>query len=163
MNYSNTINNKKINTLLSIFVTSALILAPLLASDNAFAQSIFFPTFSNVANSATQGISQGQSNTQNALCLSGALTGAACNNTSTQGQVNTGSNAAAQQGGSSAHGSGSGGHHKKGNSATQGISQGQSNTQNAQCVSGSSTSGSCNNTSVQGQSNSGSNAVAQKK
>jgi hypothetical protein len=163
MNYSNTINNKKINTLLSIFVTSALVLAPLLASDNAFAQSIFFPTFSNVANTASQGISQGQSNTQNALCLSGALTGAACNNTSTQGQVNSGNNAISQQGGSSAHGSGSGGHHKKGNSANQGISQGQSNTQNAQCVSGSSTSGSCNNTSVQGQSNSGSNAVAQKK
>jgi hypothetical protein len=153
MNYSNTINNKKINTLLSIFVTSALILAPLLASDNAFAQSIFFPTFSNVANSATQGISQGQSNTQNALCLSGALTGAACNNTSTQGQSNSGSNAAAQQGGSGGKGSG--------NSATQGINQGQSNTQNAQCVSGKDAIVSCNNAEFQNQVNSGSNVLSQ--
>ncbi len=48
--------------------------------------------------------------------------------------------AGAQQGGSG------GGHHNKGNSANQGITQGQSNNQNANCVSGSSTSGSCNNT-----------------
>ncbi len=45
MNYSNTINNKKINTLLSIFVTSALILAPLLASDNAICS---IQLFSNI-------------------------------------------------------------------------------------------------------------------
>ncbi len=62
-------------------------------------------------------------------------------------QANTGSNAAAQQGGSGGghhnkgnaagqQGGSGGGHHNKGNSATQGITQGQSNAQNALCLSG---------------------------
>ncbi len=54
MNYSNTVNNKKINTLLSFFVISALILSPLLASDNAFAQSNFFPGLTNMLTSQTK-------------------------------------------------------------------------------------------------------------
>ena len=131
MNYSTTINNKKVNALLSIFVTSALILAPLLASDNVFAQ--------GGVNSANQGIGQSQANVQNALCLSGALTGPACNNTSVQGQSNTGSNTAGQTagGGTGKHGSGGV------NSANQGIGQSQSNQQSAQCVAAGSLGNSC--------------------
>ncbi|HET6589323.1 MAG TPA: hypothetical protein VFG45_04075 [Candidatus Nitrosocosmicus sp.] len=48
-----------------------------------------------------------------------------------------------------------------GNRASQGIGQSQSSSQNSQCVSGGSTSGSCNNISVQNQQNSGNNALAQ--
>ena len=148
MNYSTTINNKKINALLSIFVTGALILAPLLASDNAFAQ--------GGVNSANQGIGQSQANVQNALCLSGALTGPACNNTNVQGQSNTGSNTAGQTAGGGT-GPGSGGV----NSANQGINQTQTNAQNAACTAGTLTGPACNNTSDQEQSNTGSNTAGQ--
>ena len=48
-----------------------------------------------------------------------------------------------------------------GNKASQGIGQSQSSSQNSQCVSGGSTSASCNNISVQNQQNSGNNALAQ--
>ncbi len=48
-----------------------------------------------------------------------------------------------------------------GNKASQGIGQSQSSNQNSQCVSGGSTSASCNNISVQNQQNSGNNALAQ--
>ena len=44
---------------------------------------------------------------------------------------------------------------------SQGIGQSQSSSQNSQCVSGGSTSASCNNISVQNQQNSGNNALAQ--
>jgi hypothetical protein len=47
------------------------------------------------------------------------------------------------------------------NKASQGIGQSQSSSQNSQCVSGGSTSASCNNLSVQNQANSGNNALAQ--
>ncbi len=50
---------------------------------------------------------------------------------------------------------------KGGNKASQGIGQSQSSKQNSQCVSGGSTSASCNNLSVQNQQNSGNNALAQ--
>jgi hypothetical protein len=50
---------------------------------------------------------------------------------------------------------------KGGNKALQGIGQSQSSSQNSQCVSGGSTSGSCNNISVQNQQNNGNNALAQ--
>ena len=83
MNYHLNVKNKKMNILLSIFLTGALILAPLGVSTNAFAQG-------GAANKANSAISQGQSAAQNALCLSGALSGPACNNTSNQGQSNTG-------------------------------------------------------------------------
>ncbi len=79
--------------------------------------------------------------------------GFSCNNTSTQSQSNSGSNAAGQQGGSGGKGSG--------NSATQGINQGQSNNQNAQCVSGKDAIVSCNNVEFQNQVNSGSNVLSQ--
>ncbi len=48
-----------------------------------------------------------------------------------------------------------------GNKASQGIGQSQSSSQNSQCVSGGSTTDSCNNVSVQNQQNSGNNALAQ--
>lgn len=48
-----------------------------------------------------------------------------------------------------------------GNKASQGIGQSQSSSQNSQCVSGGSTSASCNNISIQNQQNSGNNALAQ--
>jgi hypothetical protein len=150
MEYCINIKNNKINTLLSIFIINTLILAPLGVSSDVFAQ--------GGVNSANQGIGQSQADVQNALCLSGALTGPACNNTSVQGQSNTGSNTAGQTAGG-----GTGKHHGSGgvNSANQGIGQSQSNQQSAQCVSGTSIGGSCNNTSVQGQSNTGSNTAGQ--
>ena len=49
-----------------------------------------------------------------------------------------------------------------GNSADQGIGQGQSSKQNSQCVSGGDTGNSCNNISVQAQANTGNNALGQK-
>ena len=106
MNYSITVKNNKINVLLSIFITSALILAPLGISSSAFAQPS--PFIMVASNSANQGISQAQSSAQNALCLSGALTGAACNNTNIQGQANSGSNTAGQSA-TGGQGKGSGG------------------------------------------------------
>jgi hypothetical protein len=48
-----------------------------------------------------------------------------------------------------------------GSKASQGIGQSQSSSQNSQCVSGGSTSASCNNINVQNQKNSGNNALAQ--
>ena len=59
MNYYSSIKNKKINTLLSIFTISALILAPLGISGSAFSQSS--PFIMIASNSANQGISQAQS------------------------------------------------------------------------------------------------------
>src|SRR5918996_806729 len=50
---------------------------------------------------------------------------------------------------------------KKGNTATQSISQSQSSVQNALCASGATTFLSCNNVSFQNQKNSGNNALAQ--
>ena len=55
-------------------MTTAFILSPLGSNSNAFAQ--------GGANNAAQGIAQGNNAAQNALCLSGALTGPACSNTS---------------------------------------------------------------------------------
>ncbi|HKU84211.1 MAG TPA: hypothetical protein VJP58_09230 [Candidatus Nitrosocosmicus sp.] len=48
-----------------------------------------------------------------------------------------------------------------GNRASQAIGQSQSSSQNSQCVSGGSTSASCNNLNIQNQKNSGNNALAQ--
>jgi len=50
---------------------------------------------------------------------------------------------------------------KKGNTATQSISQSQSSVQNALCASGTTTFLSCNNVSFQNQKNTGNNALAQ--
>ncbi|MBA3749693.1 MAG: hypothetical protein H0X03_02120 [Nitrosopumilus sp.] len=51
--------------------------------------------------------------------------------------------------------------HKKKNKATQSIDQSQSSNQNGLCVSGGTTFLSCNNLNLQGQFNSGNNALAQ--
>ena len=102
-------------------------------------------------NTANQGIGQAQSSNQNALCISGTGTLVSCNNLSAQNQANTGSNAAAQKGGSG----------KGGNTANQGIGQAQSSNQNAACLSGGGTIVSCNNLNAQNQANTGSNALAQ--
>ena len=50
-------------------------------------------------NTANQGIDQAQSNLQTAQCVTGGDLNASCNNTSTQGQVNIGSNTAGQTAG----------------------------------------------------------------
>ena len=50
---------------------------------------------------------------------------------------------------------------KKGNQASQSISQSQASVQNALCASGGTTFLSCNNVSFQNQKNSGNNALAQ--
>ncbi len=107
------------------------------------------------ANLASQSINQGQSNIQNANCVSGSSLDHSCNNTSVQDQVNHGNNAAAQHGSNGFHGG------DEANLASQSINQGQSNSQFIQCVSGDSLSNSCNNTSVQDQVNHGNNAAAQ--
>jgi hypothetical protein len=103
-------------------------------------------------NSATQSIGQAQTSNQFALCVSGDDTIGSCNNFNSQKQTNFGNNVAGQIGGS-----GSGG----GNSATQAIGQAQSSNQNALCVSGGSTSGSCNNFNSQTQTNYGNNVIGQ--
>jgi len=51
--------------------------------------------------------------------------------------------------------------HKKKNKATQSIEQSQSSNQNGQCLSGGTTFLLCNNLNLQGQFNSGNNALAQ--
>ncbi|MBA3750581.1 MAG: hypothetical protein H0X03_06785 [Nitrosopumilus sp.] len=51
--------------------------------------------------------------------------------------------------------------HKKKNKAEQSIEQSQSSSQNGQCLSGGNTIFSCNNLSLQGQFNSGNNALGQ--
>ena len=50
-------------------------------------------------NTADQGISQATMHAQTAACVAGTLTGPACNNTSVQGNTNTGSNTAGQTAG----------------------------------------------------------------
>ncbi|HVP82808.1 MAG TPA: hypothetical protein VMS35_07195 [Nitrososphaeraceae archaeon] len=124
-------------------IASVLFIAPVLlaTNNNVFAQ-----------NSVTQGIGQLQLATQLGICLSGVNTFISCNNLSNQEQTNFGNNVAGQQGGS---GSGSG------NTATQGIGQSQSANQGSLCVSGGSTSGSCNNFNSQTQTNYGNNVIGQ--
>ncbi|MGD9534853.1 MAG: hypothetical protein AB7V56_13930 [Candidatus Nitrosocosmicus sp.] len=142
MNKTN-IHNKKyvITASIAIVVALALITSPLMAIDDAFATH-------KKSNKAKQSISQSQSSSQNAGCVSGGTTFLSCNNLSFQHQKNTGSNALAQSG----HG---------GNFADQSISQSQSSSQTSNVVSGGNTIGSGNNINVQNQENSGSNAAAQ--
>ncbi|HKU84178.1 MAG TPA: hypothetical protein VJP58_09060, partial [Candidatus Nitrosocosmicus sp.] len=90
-------------------------------------------------------------NEQNAQCVSGEDAIVSCNNVSFQNQENSGNNAAAQRGGDD----------DNGNNSNQGIGQGQSNEQNAQCVSGEDAIVSCNNVSFQNQVNSGFNVLGQ--
>src|SRR6188472_527879 len=102
-------------------------------------------------NSASQGIGQSQSSSQNSQVVSGDDTVASGNNINLQNQENSGNNALAQDGGDDGDG----------NSARQGIGQSQSSSQNSQVVSGGDTIGSGNNFSFQNQENSGNNAAAQ--
>jgi len=104
-------------------------------------------------NSASQGIGQYQSSSQNSQCVSGGDIQDSCNNTSIQNQQNSGNNGLAQQGGGVSS--------SIGNLASQGIGQYQSSSQNSQCVSGGNIQDSCNNTSIQNQQNSGNNGLAQ--
>jgi hypothetical protein len=121
------------------------------SGNNALAQS---GSGGKGGNQANQGIGQSQSSNQNALCVSGTGTFVSCNNLSAQNQVNSGNNAAAQQGGS-------GGKGKGGNTVNQGIGQSQSSNQNSGVVSGGDTTGSGNNLNSQSQTNTGNNAAAQ--
>ena len=93
-------------------------------------------------NSASQGIGQYQSSSQNSQCVSGGNIQGSCNNKSIQYQENSGNNALAQQG---ARGGSSNG----GNSASQSIGQYQSSRQNSQCVSVPNIHRSSNNKSIQ--------------
>ena len=125
-------------------IASVLFIAPVLlaTNNNVFAQ-----------NSVTQGIGQLQLATQLGICLSGVNTFISCNNLSNQEQTNFGNNVAGQQGGS--------GYKGGGNTATQGIGQSQSANQGSLCVSGGSTSASCNNFNSQTQTNYGNNVIGQ--
>jgi hypothetical protein len=109
----------------------------------------------NNGNSANQGIGQSQSSRQNSQCISGEDTDASCNNISLQNQENSGNNALAQSGGNDDDDD------DDGNSASQGIGQSQSSSQNSQVVSGDDTEGSGNNLNIQNQENTGNNALAQ--
>jgi hypothetical protein len=122
-------------------VALALLASPIVAVDDAFA--------TKKKNKAKQSIDQSQSSAQNAQCASGGTTFLSCNNVSFQHQFNSGNNALAQDG-------------QGGNSAEQSISQSQSSSQNSQVVSGGDTIGSGNNVNVESQTNTGSNAAAQR-
>ena len=121
------------------------------SGNNAAAQSGGNDDDDDDGNTANQGIGQAQSSNQNALCVSGTGTFVSCNNLNAQNQQNTGSNALAQQGGSSS-----------GNIANQGIGQSQSSNQGSAVVSGGNTAGSGNSANIQGQTNAGNNAAAQR-
>ncbi|MGN6623287.1 MAG: hypothetical protein ACTHKK_04020 [Candidatus Nitrosocosmicus sp.] len=86
MNFNSNKSTKKISIILSFFMASALIFGPLVMGGNAFA----------ATNKANQGIAQTNNAANAALCASGALTGAACNTTTNQGNANSGSNTAGQ-------------------------------------------------------------------
>ncbi|GKS61493.1 hypothetical protein YTPLAS21_09510 [Candidatus Nitrosocosmicus sp.] len=124
-------------------IATVILLGPLALSTNnsALAQ-----------NSVFQGISQEQLSTQLGLCISGVNTFISCNNLSVQNQENTGNNVAGQIGG---------GGYSGGNFAAQGISQSQTSNQGSLCVSGGSTTASCNNFNSQTQVNYGNNVVGQ--
>ena len=93
-------NNERMNNFITankFLVTSAvlaisfvLLLGPISMTMNVFA----------TTNTANQGIGQSQSSTQLGVCVSGDGTLFSCNNLSDQNQANSGSNAAAQSGGS---------------------------------------------------------------
>ncbi len=103
--------------ILPIFIMLTLAPALMAAPSNVYAQ-----------NEITQSIRQIQSVSQLGICLAGIDTFISCLNANFQTQQNSGSNAAAQQGGSGqSGGSGKGG----GNSTDQGIGQSQSSGQNA--------------------------------
>ncbi len=82
---------KNLSIIISIFIAFTLFLSPLGYGNNVLAQG---------GNTASQGITQGQSSSQNSNVISGGNTEDSGNNENTQTQANTGSNTAAQEGGS---------------------------------------------------------------
>ncbi len=82
---------KNSSIIISIFIAFTLFVSPLGYGNYVLAQG---------GNTASQGISQGQSSNQNSNVVSGGNTEDSGNNENTQTQANTGSNTAAQEGGS---------------------------------------------------------------
>jgi len=147
MNFYVNVHDKKICAILSIFIASALIFAPLVMSNSVFAQS-----------------------SKAAKCASGALPTSACKNIDNLGQANSGNIATGQTagGGTATGGSGSGagaaGVTGGSNTANSAISQSQQNAQS--CAAGNlkvlpHSSLSCSNTANLGQANSGNIATGQ--
>lgn len=132
----------------SILIISAIALSLITANLSAYATT-----------SAAQIISQKQQSLQESLCASGVSTSFSCNNINAQAQNNFGNNVAAQSGG---NGDDDDDDDNDGNSAFQAISQSQSSDQDSNCVSGGSTSNSCNNFNSQTQNNYGSNVLSQR-
>ena len=81
--------NKFLVTSAVLAISFVLLLGPTSMTMNVFA----------TTNTANQGIGQSQSSTQLGVCVSGDGTLFSCNNLSDQNQANSGSNAAAQSGG----------------------------------------------------------------
>src|SRR5215210_833642 len=97
MSFHVNMSNKKIFAILSIFIASALIFAPLVMSNNAFAQPFSFIKISKES--------------KDEKCASGALPAPACKNVGNSGQGNNGGISTGQTaggGGTSADGSGNG-------------------------------------------------------
>lgn len=119
-------------------------------------------------NTAAQIIAQKQTSLMESLCASGGSTLFSCNNLNIQNQNNKGNNVASQENNNDNNGkkgndNGKGkSNNNGGNSATQIISQSQSSNQKSNCVSGGSTSNSCNNFNSQSQNNYGSNVLSQR-
>ncbi len=147
MNFPINVNNKKICSLLSIFIASALIFAPLVMNNSAFAQPFSFNKISQESKAAK--------------CASGALPSPACKNVANLGQANNGGISTGQTagGGTATGGSGNGtGATGGSNTANSAISQSQQATQS--CASGNlkllpHSSISCNDTANLGQANNG--------
>ena len=134
LNYNNIVSYKKINILLPIFLTTALILGPTAVSSNVFAQ--------GGSNTLGQGINQANLNKQFASCIGAGSISAACNQANQQSNLNTGSNIGGQGSGG---GAGSGGT----NGLGQGINQANTESQFAQCVTGGTLSDSCKGPNAQ--------------
>jgi hypothetical protein len=147
LNSNNNVSYKKINMLLPIFLTTALILGPTAVSGNVFAQ--------GGSNTLGQGINQANLNKQFASCIGAGSISAACNQANNQSNLNTGSNVGGQTAGA---GSGSGG---GSNTLGQGINQANTNDQFASCIGAGSISAACNQSNKQTNTNTGSNIGGQ--
>ena len=150
MNFNINMKNKKICTLLSVYIASALIFAPIVISNSAFAQSFTFD--------------KDISRIKAAKCNSGALTSNACKNFANLGQANsggisTGQTATGAGTATGAAGNGTGATTTGGsNIANSAISQSQQATQS--CATGNlkllpHSSITCSDTANLGQANSG--------
>ncbi len=154
MSFHVRVNHKKIRTLLSIFMASALILAPLVMSNGVVAQPFYIDKISKESKAEK--------------CATGALPAPACKNVANRGQGNDGgiSNGQADDGGigggpataGGANGTGEAGASSGSNTANPAISQNQQSTQS--CASGNikllpHSSLTCSNTANLGQANNG--------